>query len=209
MHWTVARSCIFNRSWHDWTPRFVQSNLHQNLGIRSSYSKLHINKKELNLKTQGNIPFPSKHDGWKNNQMKRKIQERNMMWHTVPTLTWLCTLRRPPDRGAQAISCFFPGFKYSGKFWFLACSGDREPLVIYALTCPSLALEANNMSEKNTKVSIKSLPSSVSLVSGIWSFLEYRELNCNLFLEAWLENQTDLHGHLRRWITLPTWRKNC
>ena len=139
--------------------------------------------------------------------MKIKITERKMMWLTVSILTWFCNLRRPPGRGAQATSCYFPGSKYSGKFRFLACSGDREPLVIYALTCPSLALEANNRSEKNTKVSIKSLPSSVSLMNGLWSFTEYRELNCNLFLEAWLENQTDLHGHLRRWRTLTTWRK--
>ena len=61
--------------------------------------------------------------------------------------------------------------------------------------------------KKHTKLLIKSLPSSVSLASGLWSFSEYRELNCNLFLEGWLENQTDLHGHLRRWRTLPTWRK--
>ena len=47
----------------------------------------------------------------------------------------------------------------------------------------------------------------MSLANGLWSFSEYRELNCNLFFEAWLENQTDLHGHLRRWRTLPTWRK--
>ena len=131
-----------------------------------------------------------------------------MMWLRVSILTWLCNLRRPPVRGAQATSCFFPGSKYSGKFRFLACSGDLEPLVIYALTCPNLALYANKRSEKKkTKVSIKSLPSSVSLARGLWSFSEYRELNCNLFLEAWLENQTDLYGHLRRWRTLPSWRK--
>ena len=139
--------------------------------------------------------------------MKRKATERKMMWLTVSILTWLCNLRQPPGRGAQATSCFFPGSKNSEKFRFLACSGDQEALVIYALACPSLALLANNRSEKNTKVSIKSLPSSVSLASGLWSFSEYRALNCNLFLEVWLENQTDLHGHLRRWRTLPTWRK--
>ena len=141
--------------------------------------------------------------------MKRKIRERNMMWLTDPILTRLCTLRRPPARGAQATSCFFPGYKYSGKFGILTCSGDREPLVIYALTCPSFPLQATKRSgkKKNTKVSIKTLPSSVSLMNGLWSFTEYRELNCNLFLEVWLENQTDLHGHLRRQRTLPTWRK--
>ena len=116
-----------------------------------------------------------------------------MMWLRVSILTWLCNLRRPPVRGAQATSCFFPGSKYSGKFRFLACSGDLEPLVIYALTCPNLALYANKRSEKKkTKVSIKSLPSSVSLARGLWSFSEYRELNCNLFLEAWLENQASV-----------------
>ena len=116
-------------------------------------------------------------------------------------------LRRPPAQGAQATSCFFPGSKYTGKFRFLACSGDWEPLVIYALTCPSLALQANNRSKTNTEVLIKSLSSSVSLVSGLWSFTKYRKLNCNLFLEVWLENQTNLHGHLRRWRTVTTWRK--
>ena len=38
---------------------------------------------------------------------------------------------------------------------------------------------------------------------------EYRELNCNLFLESLLENQTDLHRHLRRPRILPSWRNNC
>ena len=124
-----------------------------------------------------------------------------MMWHRVPILTWLCTLWRPPARGAPATSCFFSGTKYSGKFGFLACSGGWEPLVIYALTYPSFPLQATKRSGKNTKVSIKTLPSLVSLANGLWSFLEYRELSCNLFLESWLENQADLHGHLRRWKT--------
>ena len=132
-----------------------------------------------------------------------------MMWHTVPVLTWLCTLRRPPAQGAQATSCFFSGSKYSGKFRFLVCSGDREPLVIYALTYPSFPVQATKRYEKDTKVSIKTLPSSVSLVNGLWSFSEYRELSCNLFLESWLENQADLHGHLRRWKIFPTWRKTA
>ena len=127
-----------------------------------------------------------------------------MMWHTVPILTWICTLRRPPARGAQATSCFFSGSKYSGKFGFLACSGDWEPLVIYALTYPHFSLQATKRSGKNTKVSIKTLPSSVSLANGLWSFSEYRELNCSLFLKVWLENKTNLHGQLRRQRTLPT-----
>ena len=139
----------------------------------------------------------------------RKIWERKMMQLTVPILTWLCILRRPPARGAQATSCFFPGSKYSGKFGFLACSGDREPPVIYALTYPRFPLYATNRSDKNTKLLIKSLLSSVSLASGLWSFSEYRQLSCKLSLEAWLENLTNLHGHLRRWRTLPTWRKIC
>ena len=144
--------------------------------------------------------------------MKRKITEMNMMWLTVSILTWLCNLRRPLGGGAQATSCFFPAFKYSGKFGFLACSGDQEPLVIYALTYPSFPLQATKISEKKITTQrswLKTLPSSVSLANGLWSFSEYRELNCNLFLESWLENQADLHGHLRRWKTLPTWRKNC
>ena len=155
------------------------------------------------------ITFSSNPDGWKNKRMKREIQEREMMPLTVPILTWLCTLRRPPAQGAQATSCFFHGSKYSGKFRFLACSGDWELLVIYALTYPHFPLYATNRFDKNTKLSIKSLPSSVSLASGLWSFSEYRQLNCNHFLEAWLENLTDLHGHLRRQMTLPTWRKIC
>ena len=144
--------------------------------------------------------------------MKRKIRERNIMWHTVPILTWLCTLWRPPARGAQATSCFVSGSKYSGMFRFLVCSGDQEPLVIYALTYPSFPLQATKISEKKITTQrswLKTLPSSVSLANGLWSFSEYRELSCNLFLESWLENQADLHGHLRRWKTLPTWRKNC
>ena len=161
------------------------------------------------LRLWGKYSFPSKPDGWKNNQLERKIWERKMMHLTFPILTWLCTLRRPPARGAQGTSCFFPGSKYSGKFGFLAYSGDWERLVIYALTCPSFPLYVTNRSEKNTKLSIKSFPSSVSLASGLWSFSEYRPLDCNLFLESWLENLTDLHGHLRRQRTLPTWRKNC
>ena len=130
-----------------------------------------------------------------------------MIQLTVPILTWLCTLRRPPARGAQATSCFFPGSKYSGKFGFLACSGDWEPLVIYALTYPRFPLYATNISDKNTKLLIKSLPSSVSLASGLWSISEYKKLNHNLFLEAWLENLTDLRGYLRRRRTLPTSRE--
>ena len=137
----------------------------------------------------------------------RKIWERKMMQLIVPILTWLCTLRRPTARGAQATSCFFPGSKYSGKFGFWVCRADHEPLVIYALTCSSFPLYATNRSDKNTKLSIKSLPSSVSLASGLWSFSEYRQLNCNLFLESWLENLPDLRGYLRRWRTLPTCRK--
>ena len=130
-----------------------------------------------------------------------------MMRLAVPILTWLCTLRRPPAWGPQVTSCFFPGSKYSGTFGFVACSGDLEPPVIYALIYPSFPLWPLKDLKKNTKLLIKSLPSSVSLVSGLWSFSEYRELNCNLFLEAWLENQTDLHGHLRRQTTLPTYKK--
>ena len=182
-------------TWLD--PKLCNPNLHQDLGIHSSYSKLLDNKIELNFKTLREI-FHSLLNLMGGRIVRwEEIQERNMMWLTVPILTWLCTLRRPPAQGAQATSCFFSGSKYSGKFRFLVCSGDREPLVIYALTYPSFPVQATKRYEKDTKVSIKTLPSSVSLVNGLWSFSEYRKLNGNLFLESWLKNQADLHGHLR------------
>ena len=195
----------------DWTPRVLQPCKSTPRPLGSTVPKaryLSISKAWIS-RLSWEYSFPSKPDGWKNNQMKIKIQERKMMILTVPIHTWLCNVRRPPAQGAQATSCFFPGSKYSGKFGFLACSDEQEPLVIYALTYPSFPLYATNRPDKNTKFSIKSLPSSVSLASGLWSFSEYRQLNCNLFLEAWLENLTDLHGHLRRQRTLPTWRKIC
>ena len=129
------------------------------------------------------------------------------MWLTVPILTSLCTLRRPPARGAQATSCLFPGSKYSGKIWFLACSGDQEPLVIYALFYPSFPLQSPNRSKKTHKA-LDKIFTFISVL-GEWTLKLFRiqRIDCNLFLEAWLENQTDLHGHLRRRRTLPTWRK--
>ena len=47
---------------------------------------------------------------------------------------------------------------------------------------------------RNTNLSIKSLPPSVSVGSGLGKFSEYRDFYCNLFLGAWLKNQTKLHG---------------
>ena len=74
------------------------------------------------------------------NKWKEKSEKGTWCGLQSPYLLDYALLRRPPARGAQATSCFFPGSRYSGKFWFLACSGDQEPLVIYALTYPSFPL---------------------------------------------------------------------
>ena len=63
-------------------------NLHQDRGIHSSYSKLLDNKIELNFKTLRERFHSLQPDGWKNNQMKRKTRERNMMRLTVPILDY-------------------------------------------------------------------------------------------------------------------------
>ena len=57
-----------------------------------------------------------------------KMDTKDYAWHSWFHVIFLAT------------SCFFPGFKYSGKFGFLACSGDQEPLIIYALSYPSFPL---------------------------------------------------------------------
>ena len=83
-------------------------NLHQDRGIHSSYSKLLDNKIELNFKTLREI-FHSLLNLMGGRIVRwEEIQERNMMWLTVPILSWLWTLRKPPAWGAQATSCFFP-----------------------------------------------------------------------------------------------------
>ena len=140
MHWTIPRSAIFIwvMMWlvlpescnpavlsHEPCPPWCPwQDSHQSVKVEAC---------------QGVITFSSNPDGWKDERMTRETPEREMMLLTVPILTWLCTLRRPPAWGAQATSCFFPMSKYPRKFKFWACSGDQELLIIYALTwdnCP-------------------------------------------------------------------------
>ena len=140
-----------------------------------------------------------------------------MMWLTVTLLTWLCNPRRPPAWGAQASSCFFPASKDSGKFRFLACSGDREPLVMYALTYPSFPLQATKRSEK--KKTNKALDKIFTFISvlGEWILKLFRiqriepsSLPWSLVgksnWSAWTSKKTENLDYLEKKLLRTSWK---